>query len=73
MTKAVWPTRSFADVRQAGFGERLAHVGVLGDGALGAAGVEAVAQFGELRHGQAGVIDDDQVGRRVDAFQQAVR
>ena len=61
-----------ADIGQTRFGERLAHVGVLGDRATGTTGVEAVAKLGELLDGEAGVIDDDQVRRCVDAIQQAV-
>ena len=61
-----------ADVGQARFGERLAHVAVLGDRATGTARVEAIAKLGELLNGEAGVIDDDQVRRGVDAIQQAV-
>ena len=60
------------DVRHARFGESLAHVSVFGDGAVGTTCAETIAEFRELLHGEAGVIDDDQVGRRVDAIQQAV-
>ena len=63
---------AFADVRQAGFGKRLAHVGVLGNVALGTGGTEAVAKLGELRHGHAGVIHHEHVGRSVHPVEQFV-
>ena len=61
-----------ADVWHSRFCESFAHVAVLGDGAIGTPCPEAVAELRELLHGETRVIDDDQVGRRVDAIQQAV-
>ena len=61
-----------AGVGQAGLGEGLLHVAVLGHVALGAGGGEAVAQLGELGHGHAGVFHHQHEGRGVHPLEQLV-
>lgn len=62
----------FSDVGKAGIRQSRAHEVVLGYVALSAAGGQGGTQIGELRHGDRGVVHDDQERGGVDASGQVV-